>query len=139
MDYKHYHGRRKFRHYLSGPFIYAMAIPLVFLDIGLEIYHHVCFPLYGLPYVRRSSYIKIDRHRLAYLKLWDKVNCMFCGYANGLLRYASAIAAKTEQYWCGIKHQQDSSFIVPPHHAQFLEYGDEKQYKTYIQKVDEKS
>lgn len=120
---------RIYRHWLSMPFIYFMIVSLVFLDICLEIYHQVCFRIYKLPLVRRSSYIKIDRHKLKYLTWWEKIHCAYCGYANGLAHYFTAIAAETEKYWCGIKHQKDPNFIPPAHHKDFLEYGDEEGYK----------
>lgn len=128
MEYKK-HPERFWRYVASAPFIYAMIVPLVFLDICLEIYHQVCFRLYGLPLVKRYKYIKIDRHKLKYLNNWEKVHCAYCGYANGLAHYFTAIAAETEKYWCGIKHAKDLNFIPPEHHKDFMEYGDKKAYE----------
>jgi len=112
------------------PFIYGMIVPTVFLDATMEVYHRVAFPLYGIDYVPRSRFIKVDRQKLSYLKPMEKVNCMYCGYVNGLFAYAVQIAGETEKYWCGIKHEQDPNFVPPKHHAEFLEYGDEKGYKN---------
>ena len=111
------------------PFIYSITIPLVLLDIWLEIYHRICFAAYGIKYVKRSKYIKIDRQKLEYLNIIEKLNCMYCGYANGLLHYASVIAGETEKYWCGIKHKNDVDFIEPSHHKGFLEYDNEKAFR----------
>jgi hypothetical protein len=116
---------------LTSPFIYMMIIPFVILDVFTEIYHHICFPSYGLPLVKREEYIRIDRHKLQYLGAFDKLNCAFCGYGNGLLRYAAQIAAETEKYWCSIKHQSGGGFKAPPHHAKFLPYGDEKAFREF--------
>lgn len=91
---------------MSLPIIFAVFIPMLLLDICLEIYHRICFRLYELPYVQRSAYIKIDRHKLEYLNFLEKVGCVYCGYANGFAAYFVAIAAETEQYWCGIMHQK---------------------------------
>jgi len=129
MDYKKY-PNRTLRHILSFPFIWGMLIPLALFDICLEIYHQICFRLYGLSRVKRRNYIKIDRHKLKYLAWYEKINCAYCGYANGLVNYAVVIAARTEQYWCGIKHEKDPNFIPPAHHKDFLEYGDEKGYRN---------
>ena len=118
-------------HLLSMPIIYSMIVPLVIFDIFLEIYHRSCFPLYGLPYVKRSEYIRIDRHKLKYLWWLDKFNCAYCGYANGVIGYAREIVARTEKYWCGVKHKKDPNFYEPDHHRDFIEYGDEKGYKKY--------
>jgi hypothetical protein len=128
MEYKAKKGRL-FRHIASVPFIYGMAIPLVFLDITIEIYHRVCFPLYGIPYVKRKSHIKMDRYKLPYLPWYDKLHCFYCEYANGLLSYAATIAGATEKYWCGIKHKPAKDFAEPKHHEGFMAYGDEKAFK----------
>lgn len=126
-------------HILSFPFIWSVLMPLLFLDIVMEIYHRICFFLYGIPYVNRGQYIKVwDRTKLQYLPLIDKFNCAYCGYANGLMAYGAEIAARTEQYWCGVKHPHDPRFIAPSHQASFVEYGDkeafDKKYKkkTYV-------
>jgi hypothetical protein len=44
------------------------------------------------------------------------------------LGYGVAIAGKTEEYWCGIKHENSAGFNQPKHHESFLEYGDEEGY-----------
>ncbi len=134
MQFRKYIPQRHFQHILFLPIIYLMIAPLVVLDIFVEIYHRICFPLYGLPYVRRRSYIKIDRHRLSYLNWYEKINCAYCGYANGLLHYVSVIAAETERYWCGIKHQTDPNFIPPEHHKEFLPYGDGEAFREFVKK-----
>ncbi|MBT3297840.1 hypothetical protein HN385_02865 [archaeon] len=117
--------RNKFRLGLSAPFIYGMIVPLAFLDITIEIYHQICFRLYKLPLIKRSSYIKIDRHKLSYLDPLEKINCAYCGYGNGLIAYTSKICSDTETFWCGIKHNKDKNFNEPDHHNKFIEYGDE--------------
>ncbi|MFH1286931.1 MAG: hypothetical protein ABII02_04250 [Candidatus Magasanikbacteria bacterium] len=121
-----------FRHFLSAPFIYSVIIALVTMDILVEIYHRMCFPIYGLDYVRRREYIKIDRHKLSYLNWFQKINCVYCGYANGLLHYVSEIAGVTEAYWCGIQHQKSKTFHPTSHQVSFLQYGDEKDYLEFF-------
>lgn len=96
---------------MALPFIWGISIPLVVLDLFMEIYHHVAFPLYGIPIVRRSNYIRIDRQKLEYLSTIDKLSCMYCGYANGLAAYMVKIAGDTEKYWCGIKHHESNGYI----------------------------
>ena len=106
---------------LSAPFIYSMIFPLVILDVWIEMYHRICFLLYEINYVKRSRYIKSDRHNLKKLSWINKINCMYCGYAIGLLNYASEIGARTETYWCNIKHDENPDFVPPKHHKQFDE------------------
>jgi len=107
-----------------SPLLYAMIVPLAFLDLCLELYHRIAFPFLGIPTVARGVYIKIDRHKLPYLPPILKVACAYCGYANGLIQYAARIAGDTEAYFCPIKHQKSESFHQPAHHRDFAEYGD---------------
>ncbi len=117
------------KHLVLIPFIWAVLPALVVLDIFTEIYHHIGFRLCGMPLVKRKKYIRIDRHKLAYLNWLEKINCAYCGYANGFLHYGSEIAARTEKYWCAIKHDKYKDFMEPRHHKKFAEYGDEKSYR----------
>lgn len=116
---------------LTVPFIYGMVIPLAFLDLCISIYQAVCFPLYRINKVKRRNYILIDRHHLHYLNFFERMHCMYCSYANGLLAYAREIAARTEQFWCPIKH---ASRVVDRHsryHA-FADYGDAEGYQKKL-------
>jgi hypothetical protein len=120
------------------PVIYSMIIPIVILDIWIEIYHRICFAAYDIPYIKRGKYIRIDRQKLKYLNFFEKFNCMYCGYANGLLHYSSVIAGETEKYWCGIKHQLEEEFCEPEHHKEFIPYGDEDAYRK-IKQINSKA
>ena len=109
------------------PFIWGIIIPLFVMDVCLEIYHHICFPLYGMPLVSRKKYVRvIDRAKLPYLNVFEKFGCAYCGYANGLMHYASEIAAKTEGYWCGIKHLEARGYVPALHENSFVPYGDKE-------------
>jgi len=123
-----------FCHVLTMPVIYGLIVPLLFFDVMLEIYHRVGFRLYNLKCIKRGHYIRVDRHKLKYLNLLEKFNCMYCGYANGLLSYGMAIASLTESYWCGIMHQRGKEFNVPDHHKDFLPYGDEEAFREFLNK-----
>ena len=89
---------------LTMPLIYGMALPLFILDLSVSLYQLGCFTAWGIARVKRSEYVVIDRHRLGYLNPVQKLNCVFCGYGNGVIAYAREITARTEQYWCPIKH-----------------------------------
>jgi hypothetical protein len=89
---------------LTMPLIYGMALPLAILDLSVSLYQLGCFTAWGIARVKRSEYVVIDRHRLGYLNPVQKLNCVFCGYGNGVIAYAREITARTEQYWCPIKH-----------------------------------
>ena len=116
----HWLRSSKLNNILSAPFIYGMIVPLLFLDACLSLFHAACFRLYHIPKVRRSDYMIFDRHQLAYLNIIEKVNCTYCSYAVGLVAYAREITARTEQYWCPIKHankllhpNQRDLFFIP--------------------------
>src|SRR3989442_4134965 len=52
---------------VAAPFIYVMIVQLVILDVCVEIYQRVGFPLLGAPLVSRREFNRFDRHRLEYL------------------------------------------------------------------------
>ncbi|WP_297771132.1 hypothetical protein [uncultured Roseovarius sp.] len=108
---------------ITAPVIYSLIVPFLLLDLFVTIYQAVCFPVYGIDKVRRADFIRVDRHHLAYLNALQKLNCVYCGYGNGLIAYVQEIAGRTEAYWCPIKH----AARVGAHHAyyaQFVDYGD---------------
>jgi len=119
-------------HILSAPVIYSLFFPFLLVDISVSIYQQVCFRIYGMPMVRRSDYMLIDRHHLAYLNPIEKFNCMYCGYVNGVIGYVREIAARTEQYWCPIKH---AARTPDPHRLNhgFSDYGDAEAYRSRAQ------
>lgn len=92
------------RNLLTAPAIYSLIVPLAVLDLWVFTYQWVCFPIYGIARVSRRKYFVFDRHVLAYLNGIEKINCTFCSYANGLIAFVREVAARTEQYWCPIKH-----------------------------------
>jgi hypothetical protein len=116
---------------VSAPIIYAMIVPLVLLDIFAFLYQYVCFSIYKIKKIKRSDYIVIDRHKLGYLNIFQKINCVYCGYANGLLSYVSELASLTEKFWCPIKH---ASKVENPHdrYWNFIDYGDADGYVCHL-------
>jgi hypothetical protein len=92
------------REFLSIPFIYAMFLSAILLDISLFIYQQTAMRLYWIPLVKREYYISFDRKELAYLNWVQKFNCLYCSYMNWLFSYAVEIGWRTEKYWCPIKH-----------------------------------
>jgi len=119
---------------LTTPLIWFCLLPIVFLDLVLTIYQAVCFPIYGIPKARRADFILLDRRRLAYLNLIEKLNCEYCSYANGIFAYATEVAARTEQYWCPIKHALRMKG-VHGRYQYFFDYGDAEGYRTRIEQV----
>ena len=116
---------------LTAPIIYSLIAPIALLDLWITLYQALCFPLYGIARVRRSTYIVIDRHHLAYLNAIEKANCMFCGYANGVFAYTREIAGRTEQYWCPIRHAKRVRG-PHPHYGEFVAFGDADGYRKRL-------
>ena len=129
MEFKKFKKKRWLAHALIIPFIYTPFFAMVILDLLMEVYHQTGFRLCHIPRVQRSAYIRLDRQKLRYLNIIEKLNCMYCGYANGLFHYSSEIAARTEKYWCGIKHQNNGRFQEPLHHKYFIDFGDEEAFR----------
>lgn len=113
---------------LSAPVIYSMIVPLVILDLSVTIYPQICFRIYRIRLVRRSDYLVIDRHHLDDLNGIEKLNCAYCGYGNGLIAYAWEITARTEQFWCPIKHAR-RTLDVHRRAGRFFDYGDVSSYQ----------
>lgn len=116
---------------ITAPVIYIMIVPIIMLDVGITIYQHICFRAYGIPRISHRDYIVIDRYHLSYLNIIEKCNCVYCGYTNGFMAYAQEIIARTEQYWCPIKHARR---ILDAHerYKNFAEYGDAENYQDHL-------
>ena len=121
----------RFLNILSAPFIWACVFPAIFMDLIVSIFQFVCFRIYGIPKVNRADYIVMDRHKLGYLNGVEKLNCAYCGYFNGLIAYVQEIAARTEQYWCPIKHAQ-RVYTIHSRYQKFLDYGECEDYQSKI-------
>jgi hypothetical protein len=108
-----------------------MIVPFLLLDVFLTVYQAICFPLYRIPKVQRSDYLVVDRHNLGYLNIIERMNCVYCGYADGLLTYARQILSRTEMYWCPIKHARQ---VLDPHrrYAKFADFGVGENYAAHV-------
>ena len=120
------------QNYLTMPIIYGAAIPLVLFDLSVSLYQVLCFPVYGIPKVKRADYIVFDHQHLAYLNIIEKAHCLYCSYAVGMLAYTSEIIARTEQYFCPIKH---ACKVLASHsrYDDFLDYGDGQDFHRKLE------
>jgi hypothetical protein len=123
---------------LTAPAIYALIIPFALLDLFVAVYQAVCFPVYGIPRVRRRDYFAFDREQLAFLNAVEKINCAYCAYANGLLAYVREIASRTEEYWCPIKHAR-RVLGTHPRYASFVDFGDADAYRHDLESLRDKA
>lgn len=117
---------------ITGPIIYSMVLPMMVLDLLVTLYQWTCFPIYGITKVQRANYIVFDRHHLGYLNLIEKFHCTYCEYGNGLMSYMTEILARTEEYFCPIKHAHK---ILGTHNRynRFLDYGDAADYEKKLE------
>jgi len=120
--------------WIVAPVIYAGIVPLALLDAFLTIYQAINFRVYRIARVRRSEFIVLDRTDLPYLNAIERLNCFYCGYANGLIAYGREIAARTEQYFCPIKHAR-RVLSAHDHYPGFFEYGDADSYRQGLERL----
>jgi hypothetical protein len=118
---------------ITGPIIYGMILPLLILDFFVSFYQATCFPIYQITKVKRSDYIVLDRQHLGYLNFIEKFHCTYCAYGTGLVAYIGEIIARTEQYFCPIKHARK---IMGTHarYRNFIEFGDANDYEAKLEK-----
>ncbi len=119
---------------LTAPVIYSVLFPMLLLDVSITVYQHICFRAYGIPRVKRSDYFAYDRAHLAYLNLIEKINCAYCSYGNGLMAYGREVVARTEQYWCPIKHAR-KVMAAHPYYTGFVDFGDAQSYKDELENL----
>ena len=122
------------KHILSAPLIWGCMIPSLLMDATISLYQAVCFPIYGIPKVKRQDYIVFDRQYLRYLNLIEKINCAYCSYVNGLFAYLQEIGARTEQFWCPIKHAKRIK-TLHSRYQKFISYGDAETYRAHVDSV----
>ncbi|MDZ4142035.1 MAG: hypothetical protein U1C48_08525 [Methylotenera sp.] len=117
---------------ITGPIIYSLIVPLLVTDLFVSFYQMTCFPIYGIKKVRRADYIIFDRQHLSYLNFIEKFHCTYCAYGTGMIAYISEIVARTEQYFCPIKHARK---ILGTHirYARFLDYGEAENYEAKLE------
>jgi hypothetical protein len=116
---------------VTSPVVYSLLLPFALLDAWVTVYQAICFRAWGIEPVRRRDYFTIDRHKLAYLNALEKMNCLYCSYANGVVAFVREVAARTEQYWCPIRHRRRPR---DPHarYAGFVPYQDAIGYRALL-------
>lgn len=119
---------------LTSPIIYLGWIPFLLMDVFVTLYQAICFPVYRIPKVRRRDYLNFDRAALPYLNLVEKFNCFYCSYGNGVAAYTREVAARTEQYWCPIKHARR---VRGAHerYPDFFEHGDAEAFRAGLERL----
>ena len=79
-----------------------------------------------------NTYIKlVTRCATSYTR---KFNCFYCSYGNGVAAYTREVSARTEQYWCPIKHARRVK-AAPDRYPQFFDYGDAEAYRQGLNRL----
>ncbi|MDH5693221.1 MAG: hypothetical protein OEZ47_08980 [Gammaproteobacteria bacterium] len=120
------------QNYLTAPLIYGLFIPLLVIDISVTIYQSICFPIYRIKKAKRSNYFLYDHSQLAYLNVIERFHCVYCSYANGVFAYGRDVAARTEQYFCPIKHAHKITEAHSRYHR-YIDYGDTENLEHRLQ------
>lgn len=119
---------------VTAPLVYIGWVAFILLDGFVSLFQAVCFPIYHIPKVRRSDYLVFDRADLPYLNLVEKFNCLYCSYGNGVAAYAREVSARTEQYWCPIKHARRLK-DAHQNYPRFFEHGDGEAYRKGLERL----
>ena len=95
---------------LSGAFSMYLCIPglmISHLTFTVLLYQWFVCPIFGIKHVRWKDYVIIDRQRIKDLSFFDRLNCKFCGYANGLccmMNKEYDILAEYQKEMGGVRH-----------------------------------
>jgi hypothetical protein len=119
---------------LTAPIIYFGWIPFLLMDLFVTVYQTICFPVYRIPKVKRSEYLVFGREDLPYLNIIEKFNCFYCSYGNGVAAYTREVAARTEQYWCPIKHARRVK-AAHERYPNFFDFGDAEAYQQGLARL----
>ena len=122
---------------LTAPFTFSLIVPILLLDLCVNLYQLICFPIWGVEPAQRRDHVVIDRHRLAYLNAFEKLGCIYCGYFNGVIAFTRDVASRTEAYWCPIKL---ANRPAAPHerYDDFLAYGDADAWMARLDELNRK-
>ena len=73
------------RTFFGGFLMYLSFLEFVFIQLTtiVVLYQWMLRPFFNLKKFAMKKYILIDRTRIAGMALFDRINCDFCGYANG--------------------------------------------------------
>ena len=82
---------------IGGIAIYGMIFPFVFGDILTIFFQEVTHLITGTPKIKRSEYIKFSRAKLPKLNILQKIGCIYCDYANGLIAWIKAVVNQNFQ------------------------------------------
>ena len=86
------------------------------------------------PMLGRGDFLVFYRRHLGYLNFIEKIHGTYCEHGNGLMGCRAEIPARTEPYFCPIKHAH-KIFGTHARYNRFLDDGDAPAYKTRLEKL----
>jgi hypothetical protein len=118
----HFRFSSRIYNILAAISCYICIFPLVLVDFFLWQFQNIYFKVYEIPLIDRKKYVVLDRYNLKKLTLWQKINCLYCEYANGVVGFSKAVVNQMELYSCAIKHVHQP--LGQEHHRDFFERKD---------------
>ncbi|MBU0457920.1 hypothetical protein KKF03_00540 [Patescibacteria group bacterium] len=103
-------------------YVYFEIIFFIAAHIICILHQTIVFTLFGAPKFPLKDFIVLDRGKLNKLNWVQRVGCLYCGYANGLMAWIKATVNVTEVYSCAIKHSVRKQ--GQEHQKGFYEYGE---------------
>lgn len=103
------HSKRlgHFRTALGALLMYS-TVPLFLLlhtTVALFMYRKILRPLLKLPMLYSRDYVILDRYNLSSLHWFDRLNCLFCEYANGITQLVQ------DEIMVVVSHPVQTSFL----------------------------
>jgi len=109
-------------------------IPILLLDIFIEVYHHTCFPSYSIRYVRRREYIIT-------IAIVCNISTASKGFTVSTVvrQPASSPTPRRSQpvpnsTGCPIKHAEHATTTHSRYHN-FVPYGDAENYQRRLEEL----
>lgn len=103
----HYYPNSFILSFLAMLYTAVGILPMFAIDVYTVIFQYVYFGIHHIPKLDRREYVVMDRHRLRGLSPTQKVNCVYCGYANGVAGFAKAVVEQMERFSCAVKHEHE--------------------------------
>ncbi len=69
----------------GGGLMYVSILEFIFLHLTtiVVLYNWILAPALKLKRYKIRNFIVLDRNRIDRMRMFDRINCLFCGYANG--------------------------------------------------------
>lgn len=97
---------------IGGLTIYGMIFPFVFADIVTIIFQEIICNIYGTPKVRRRDYLNFSRAKLPKINILQKIGCIYCDYANGVVAWIKAVVNLNFEMKVQLEEEQVQNYDI---------------------------